>query len=54
MQMVGSNGLSSHLHCVVSLTESCWRQMAEPRLPSHPVVEDLDVLSDLTLCLFAG
>ena len=37
--MVESNGLSGHLHCIVSLTEGCWRQMAEPRLPSYPVVE---------------
>jgi hypothetical protein len=37
----------------VSLTKGCWRQMAKPRLLSHPVVEDLDVFCDLALCLFA-
>lgn len=52
--MVESNRLSGHLHCIVSLTEGCWRQMAKPRLLSHPVVEDLDVFCDLALCLFAG
>jgi hypothetical protein len=52
--MVESNGLSGQLHCIVSLTKGCWRQMAKPRLLSHPVVEDLYVFGDLALCLLAG
>ncbi len=52
--MVEPNDLSGHLHCLVSLTERCWRQIPKPRLSSHPVVEDLDVFCDLALCLLAG
>ena len=51
MQIVESNGLGGHLHCIVLLTESGRRQMAESRLLSNPVVEDLDVFRDLTFCL---
>jgi IS30 family transposase len=57
MQMVEPNGLSGHLHCVASLTESCGRQMAKPRLSSHPVVEDQGrgaLRRELTACLRSG
>lgn len=49
-----SNGLSGHLHCIVLLTESGGRQMAESCLLSDAVIEDLDVLRDLAFGLLAG
>ena len=42
-----SNGLSRQLPGEVLLPKHCGREEAEPRLLSHPVVEDLDVLGYL-------
>ncbi len=54
MQIVESNGLSGHLHCIVLLSESGGRQMAESCLLPNAVVEDLEVSRNLALGLFAG
>jgi hypothetical protein len=51
LEIVESNGLSGHLHCIVFLTESGERQMAKPRLLSDAVVEDLNLFGDLALSL---
>ncbi len=54
MQIVESNGSSGYMFCIVLLTESGGRQIAESCLLSNSVVEDLDVFRDLARSLLAG
>jgi hypothetical protein len=54
LQITECNGLSGHLHCIVLLTESGGRQMAESSLLSDAVVEDLDAFRDLAFGLLAS